>query len=167
MNHKEIVGNSHAVRTILQQIELVAATDASVLITGESGTGKELIARAIHENSPRSKRPLIRVNCAAIPRELFESEFFGHVKGAFTGALGERVGRFELANGGTIFLDEVGELPLGAAGQAAARAAGGPVRAARRRADAQRRYPGDRGDQPEPQGGRWRRKPSARICISG
>ncbi|WP_140421890.1 MULTISPECIES: sigma 54-interacting transcriptional regulator [Rhodomicrobium] len=111
-NYKEIVGNSHAIRTIIEQIELVAATDASVLITGESGTGKELIARAIHENSPRGKRPLIRVNCAAIPRELFESEFFGHVKGAFTGAVGERVGRFELADGGTIFLDEVGELPL-------------------------------------------------------
>ncbi len=111
-NYREIVGSSSAIRTIIQQIELVAPTDANVLITGESGTGKELIARAIHENSARSKRPLIRVNCAAIPRELFESEFFGHVKGAFTGAVGERVGRFELADGGTIFLDEVGELPL-------------------------------------------------------
>ncbi len=111
-DHKEIVGNSRAVKSILRQIELVAASEASVLISGESGTGKELIARAIHGASPRSKRPLIRVNCASIPRDLFESEFFGHAKGAFTGAISERAGRFELADGGTIFLDEVGELPL-------------------------------------------------------
>ncbi len=111
-NHHEILGNSAAVKKILQQIDLVAPTDASVLITGESGTGKELVARAIHQASERRDRPLIRVNCAAIPRELFESEFFGHVKGAFTGALRDRVGRFELADGGTIFLDEVGEIPL-------------------------------------------------------
>ncbi|MEZ5660938.1 MAG: sigma 54-interacting transcriptional regulator [Burkholderiaceae bacterium] len=110
--HHEIVGASSAVRHILRQIELVAPTDATVLVSGESGTGKELIARAIHQASARSGRPLIRVNCAAIPRELFESEFFGHAKGAFTGAIAERVGRFELANGGTIFLDEVGEIPL-------------------------------------------------------
>ena len=83
-----------------------------MLITGESGTGKELIARAIHEISNRCDRPLIRVNCAAIPRELFESEFFGHVRGAFTGAVKERAGRFELADGGTLFLDEIGEIPL-------------------------------------------------------
>ncbi|MGD9670623.1 MAG: sigma 54-interacting transcriptional regulator [Hyphomicrobiaceae bacterium] len=111
-DHKEIVGRSASVHSILKQIEQVAATDANVLIAGESGTGKELIARAIHAASPRSKRPLIRVNCASIPRDLFESEFFGHAKGAFTGAVSERVGRFELADGGTIFLDEVGELPL-------------------------------------------------------
>lgn len=110
--HGEIVGNSNGVKQILRQIELVAPTDANVLITGESGTGKELIARAIHQSSSRQNRPLIRVNCAAIPRELFESEFFGHKKGAFTGAVSERVGRFELADGGTLFLDEVGELPL-------------------------------------------------------
>ncbi|MGD1880285.1 MAG: sigma 54-interacting transcriptional regulator, partial [Kiloniellaceae bacterium] len=109
--HHEIIGKSAAVKKILQQIDLVAPTDASVLITGESGTGKELVARAIHQASERRDRPLIRVNCAAIPRELFESEFFGHVKGAFTGALRDRVGRFELADGGTIFLDEVGEIP--------------------------------------------------------
>ncbi len=83
-----------------------------MLITGESGTGKELIARAIHEASKRSHRPLIRVNCAAVPRELFESEFFGHAKGAFAGALRDRLGRFELADGGTLFLDEIGEIPL-------------------------------------------------------
>ena len=109
---KEIVGQSHAINQVLNQIELVAPTMATVLITGESGTGKELIARAIHDRSERSGRPLIRVNCAAIPQELFESEFFGHVKGAFTGAIKDRAGRFELADGGTIFLDEVGEIPL-------------------------------------------------------
>jgi formate hydrogenlyase transcriptional activator len=111
-NHRGIIGTSAAIQSVLRQVELVAPTDATVLVTGESGTGKELIARAIHEASGRSDRPLIRVNCAAIPRELFESEFFGHVKGAFTGALRDRIGRFELADGGTLFLDEVGEIPL-------------------------------------------------------
>ena len=110
--HRGIIGRSAAIQKIVSQIELVAPTDATVLITGESGTGKELIAHAIHDASQRSARPLIRVNCAAIPRELFESEFFGHVKGAFTGAIRDRIGRFELADGGTIFLDEVGEIPL-------------------------------------------------------
>jgi len=111
-NFAGIVGQSHVIKQTLHQIELVAPTDASVLISGESGTGKELIARAIHEQSQRHQRPLIRVNCAAIPRDLFESEFFGHIKGAFTGAFKNRTGRFELADGGTIFLDEVGEIPL-------------------------------------------------------
>ncbi|MEC7815412.1 MAG: sigma 54-interacting transcriptional regulator [Pseudomonadota bacterium] len=108
----EILGQSQAVKTLVQRIGMVAPTDANVLITGESGTGKELIARAIHQSSTRRNRPLIRVNCAAIPKDLFESEFFGHVKGAFTGALSDRIGRFELADGGTLFLDEVGEIPL-------------------------------------------------------
>jgi PAS domain S-box-containing protein len=112
LNHAGIVGQSNAMQQVLHQVELVAPTDASVLISGESGTGKELIACAIHEQSNRHERPMIRVNCAAIPRELFESEFFGHVKGAFTGALKDRTGRFELADGGTIFLDEVGEIPM-------------------------------------------------------
>lgn len=112
LNHREIVGESPAVAQLIRQIALVAPTDANVLISGESGTGKELIARAIHVGSERSDRPLIRVNCAAIPRDLFESEFFGHVKGAFTGAVNDRPGRFELADGGTLFLDEVGEIPL-------------------------------------------------------
>ncbi|MEW6131505.1 MAG: sigma 54-interacting transcriptional regulator [Acidobacteriota bacterium] len=107
-----IVGESAALKKILDQIELVAASDASVLILGESGTGKELIARAIHERSQRSMGPLVKVNCASIPRDLFESEFFGHVRGAFTGAIRDRVGRFQLADGGTLFLDEIGEIPL-------------------------------------------------------
>ncbi|MCJ2116885.1 sigma 54-interacting transcriptional regulator [Methylobacterium sp. J-001] len=111
-HHQGIIGRSPAIEATLRQIDLVAGTDATVLITGESGTGKELIARAIHEASRRRDRPLIRVNCAAVPRELFESEFFGHARGAFTGALRDRVGRFELADGGTLFLDEVGEIPL-------------------------------------------------------
>jgi PAS domain S-box-containing protein len=111
-NPRGIIGQSEAIQKTLRQVKLVAPTAAAVMITGESGTGKELIARAIHEASSRSDRPLIRVNCAAIPRELFESEFFGHVKGAFTGAVRDRIGRFELADGGTLFLDEVGEIPL-------------------------------------------------------
>ena len=96
----------------MQQVQLVAPTDATVLITGESGTGKELVARAIHEQSARRERPLIKLNCSAVPEGLFESEFFGHVKGAFTGALKDKPGRFELADGGTLFLDEIGEVPL-------------------------------------------------------
>lgn len=110
--HGEILGNSAALSKVLQQIDLVAPTDSTVLIEGESGTGKELVARAIHERSDRSARPMIKVNCASISKDLFESEFFGHVKGAFTGAIKDRSGRFELADGGTLFLDEVGEIPL-------------------------------------------------------
>jgi transcriptional regulator with GAF, ATPase, and Fis domain len=108
----EIVGHSPALNQALLQLHMVAPTDASVLIQGESGTGKELVARAIHERSQRRHRPLIKVNCASIPRELFESEFFGHVKGSFTGAVRDRAGRFQLADGGTLLLDEVGEIPL-------------------------------------------------------
>ena len=107
-----IVGRSSTLQKTLQQIALVAPTDATVLIQGESGTGKELIALAIHQRSRRQTRPLIKVNCASIPRELFESEFFGHVKGAFTGAVRDRTGRFQLADGGTLFLDEVGDIPI-------------------------------------------------------
>ncbi len=107
-----IVGESEALQAVLQQIELVADTDATVLITGESGTGKELVARAIHERSHRRKGPLVRLNCAAIPESLFESELFGYVRGAFTGALNDRAGRFEAAQGGTLMLDEIGEVPL-------------------------------------------------------
>ena len=111
-NYREILGESPALKKVLAQIEMVAPTNASVLILGESGTGKELVARAIHDRSPRKNGPLVRVNCASVPRELFESEFFGHTRGAFTGAIKDRVGRFELANGGTLFLDEIGEVPL-------------------------------------------------------
>lgn len=110
--YHEIVGNSSSIREIIEKIKVVAQTDANVMIYGDSGTGKELIARAIHQSSHRKQQPLIRVNCAAIPAELFESEFFGHVKGAFTGAVRDRAGRFELADQGTLFLDEIGELPL-------------------------------------------------------
>ena len=107
----EMVGQSPAIQKVFRQIELVAPTDATVMIRGESGTGKELVARAIHERSKRADKPLVKVNCGAIPKELFESEFFGHVKGAFTGAIQDRVGRFQLADKGTLFLDEVGEIP--------------------------------------------------------
>ena len=111
-NFGEIVGQGPAIANLVQQIELVAPTDATALISGESGTGKELVAREIHRRSQRKDYPLVRVNCASIPRELYESEFFGHVKGAFTGALKDRAGRFQAADGGTLFLDEVGEIPL-------------------------------------------------------
>jgi transcriptional regulator with GAF, ATPase, and Fis domain len=107
-----IVGRSRSLRHVLQQVDDVASSDATVLITGESGTGKELLAREIHDRSRRSQRPFVRVNSSAVPREMFESEFFGHVRGAFTGALRDRPGRFQIANGGTIFLDEIGDLPL-------------------------------------------------------
>jgi transcriptional regulator with GAF, ATPase, and Fis domain len=107
-----IIGRSPGLQKALQQVELVAPTESSVLILGESGVGKELIARAIHERSSRAQRAMVKVNCASVPKELFESEFFGHVKGSFTGAVRDRAGRFELADGGTLFLDEIGEIPL-------------------------------------------------------
>jgi transcriptional regulator with GAF, ATPase, and Fis domain len=108
----DLVGQSSALRHIVSQIDVVAPTEASVLILGETGTGKELVAHEIHRRSGRKDGPLVRVKCASIPRELFESEFFGHVRGSFTGAMRDRAGRFETAEGGTIFLDEVGEIPL-------------------------------------------------------
>src|SRR5262249_44419801 len=108
----ELLGQSRALEAVARQIDRVAPTDATVLILGESGTGKELVAREIHRRSSRAVKPLIKVNCAAVPRELYESEFFGHARGAFTGALRDRVGRFELADQGTLFLDEIGEIPL-------------------------------------------------------
>jgi formate hydrogenlyase transcriptional activator len=112
MNFEEIVGKSAALRRVLQQVETVAPTEATVLIYGETGTGKELIARAIHQLSPRRAQAFVKLNCAAIPTGLLESELFGHEKGAFTGAITQRIGRFELAHRGTVFLDEIGELPL-------------------------------------------------------
>jgi DNA-binding NtrC family response regulator len=111
-NFEEIVGTSAALRAVLKQVGVVAPTESTVLILGETGTGKELIARAIHAASSRSRRPFVKLNCAAIPTGLLESELFGHEKGAFTGAIAQRIGRFELADGGTIFLDEVGDIPL-------------------------------------------------------
>jgi transcriptional regulator with GAF, ATPase, and Fis domain len=107
-----IVGSSRSLRQVMQQVDAVASTEATVLITGESGTGKELLAREVHARSPRSRRPFVKVNCSAIPREIFESEFFGHTRGAFTGAVRERPGRFQIADRGTIFLDEIGDLPI-------------------------------------------------------
>ena len=112
MNFDEIVGEGASLRAVLKQVETVAPTDSTVLITGETGTGKELIARAIHNLSPRRERTFVKVNCAAIPTGLLESELFGHERGAFTGAIAQRIGRFELAHGGTIFLDEIGDIPL-------------------------------------------------------
>ena len=108
----EMVGTSCALRSIIDQVETVAATDSSVLIEGETGTGKELIARAIHTQSERRVAPFVKLNCAAIPAELVESELFGHEKGAFTGAINQRLGRFEAAHRGTLFLDEIGDMPL-------------------------------------------------------
>jgi formate hydrogenlyase transcriptional activator len=108
-----IIGDSPALRSVLVDVERVAPTDATVLVLGETGTGKELIARAIHIASPRSSRPFIRLNCAAIPYDLLESELFGHEKGAFTGAIAQKIGRFEMADTGTLFLDEIGDLPPG------------------------------------------------------
>src|SRR3979409_813472 len=110
---EQIVGRSPALESVLQQVELVAPTDSTVLIQGEPGTGKELIARAIHKLGSRCGRPFVKLNCAAIPFDLLESELFGHEKGAFTGAIAQKVGRFELADKGTLFLDEVGDIPLG------------------------------------------------------
>lgn len=109
---EQIVGNSPALESVLSDVERVAPTDSTVLIHGETGTGKELIARAVHQLSSRADRPFIKLNCAAIPLDLLESELFGHERGAFTGAIAQKVGRFEMANKGTIFLDEIGDLPL-------------------------------------------------------
>ena len=107
-----IVGQSSALREVLQQVEMVAGTDSTVLLLGETGTGKELIARAIHDRSRRKSRTLVKVNCAAIPGGLLESELFGHERGAFTGAITQKMGRFELADQGSLFLDEIGDIPL-------------------------------------------------------
>ena len=117
VNFGEIIGDSQALKRTLTQIEAVANTPVSVLIYGESGVGKEMIARAIHQKSGRVAKPLVKVNCASIPKDLFESEFFGHVRGAFTGAHQHRVGRLQLADGGTLFLDEIGEIPMSQQGK--------------------------------------------------
>jgi PAS domain S-box-containing protein len=112
INLGNIICQSEAYRTVLEKVTQVAVTDATVLITGESGTGKELLASAVHKNSVRNERPLVKVNCATLPKELIESELFGHKKGAFTGAVADKIGKFSLADGGTIFLDEIGEVPI-------------------------------------------------------
>ena len=109
----QIIGESPAIKSVLDKVECVASTDATVLVLGETGTGKELIAHAIHKLSSRCERPFIKLNCAAIPFDLLESELFGHEKGAFTGAIAQRIGRFEMADKGTLFLDEIGDIPLG------------------------------------------------------
>ena len=108
---RQIIGDSKQMRALREMLSLVAGTTATVLISGESGSGKELVAQAIHDGSPRSKAAFVPINCAAIPRELLESELFGHRKGAFSGAIADRKGRFELADGGTLFLDEIGDMP--------------------------------------------------------
>src|SRR5947209_19688662 len=112
MNFEEIVGTSAVLRRVLKQVETVGPTDSTVLIYGETGTGKELVARALHNLSPRHSNAFVKLNCAAIPTGLLGSELFGHEKGPFTGAIAQRIGRFELANRGTVFLDEIGEIPL-------------------------------------------------------
>ena len=109
---EQIIGSSAALKSMLEAVERVAPTDATVLVHGETGTGKELIAEAVHKSSPRCARPFIKLNCAAIPFDLLESELFGYEKGAFTGAFGQKIGRFEMADGGTLFLDEIGDIPL-------------------------------------------------------
>jgi formate hydrogenlyase transcriptional activator len=109
----QIIGESAALRSVFEKVECVASTDATVLVLGETGTGKELIAHAIHNLSSRRERPFIKLNCAAIPFDLLESELFGHEKGAFTGAIAQKIGRFEMADKGTLFLDEIGDIPLG------------------------------------------------------
>ena len=150
-NYEEIIGESGALREVLNQVELVASTDTSVLILGESGTGKELICRALHHQSPRSAEPLIKMNCAAIPSGLIESELFGHEKGAFTGAIAQKRGRFELAHEGTIFLVER-RSSAGDPTQAAAVAAGSGVRAGRGHTHDRSQCAGRRRDAPQPGG---------------
>ncbi len=163
-----IIGNSGPMQRVYEQVAQVARTNTTVLIRGESGTGKELIAQAIHYNSPRRSKPFVKVNCAALPETLIESELFGYEKGAFTGAHGRKKGRFELAQGGTLFLDEIGDLHLRDAGQAAARAAGARVRAPRRHRAGQGRTCGSiaatNKDLEQAHRGRAR---SARTCTTG
>jgi CheY-like chemotaxis protein len=153
-----MLGASPAMQKIYEVTRQVAGSRATVLITGESGTGKGELARAIHALSPRAAAPIVTLHCAALAESLLESELFGHEKGSFTGADRKRIGRFEQANGGTVFLDEIGEISPGAAGQAAARAAGADVRAGRQRRDDQDRRALDRRDQPRPGPGRPRRQ---------
>ena len=144
----DILGRSAALMRVLGEVDIVASTDIAVLVLGESGTGKELVARAIHQRSRRAPRPLVKVNCGSIPRELFESEFFGHVRGSFTGAVRDRIGRFQLADGGRAVSRRGWRDPTRSAGEAAARPAGRGIRAGRRRCDKARQRSNDRCDQP-------------------
>ena len=162
-----VVGQSDAIRRVQEQVRQVAETDATVLLLGETGSGKELFASQIHELSRRRGRAMVRVNCAAIPATLIESELFGREKGAYTGALSRQIGRFELADESTIFLDEIGDLPLGRPGQAPARAGGQADRAA---GQLEGRSRSTRESSPPPIGiSRNGSRPtrSARICITG
>ena len=157
-NHYGIIGRSRVVLDVIARAELVAESKSTVLLTGETGTGKELVARAIHARSAQRTMPMIKVNCAAIPETLLESELFGHVRGAFTGATFTKKGRFALAEGGTIFLDEIGTITLDGAGEIAAGPPGSRVRAARRRAHAAGRRAGDCRDQSRPAAAGLRRQ---------
>ena len=148
-NFEEIIGTSAAMKRVMGQVEVVAPTDATVLILGETGTGKELVARAIHRLSPRRNLPFISLNCAAIPTGLLESELFGYERGAFTGALGQKIGRFEMAHRGTLFLDEVGDIPLDLQPKLLARSAGEGVREIGRHAHDPHRRPAGGGNQSE------------------
>ena len=149
---ENIVGESPAMKEVFEVVQQVAPTRATVLLLGESGTGKELVAKAIHQLSPRAKQPMVTVHCAALAPTLLESELFGHEKGAFTGAHERRIGRFEQAQGGTLFLDEIGEIDATHPGQAAAVSGRADVRAGRLEQDADRRRAADRGDEQEPGG---------------
>ena len=162
-----VVARSPLMQAIFRDASLIAPSESRVLITGESGVGKEVLADVIHAWSPRAAGPLVKVNCAAIPENLLESELFGHEKGAFTGAVAQRIGRFEQANHGTIFLDEIAEMSPQLAGEVAARRAGRPFPAHRfeRGNPRQRPHPGRH--QPQPGGGGQSAGGSGRICITG
>ena len=160
-----IVGRSRAVQDVIARVELVARSRSTVLITGETGTGKELVARAIHDRSAERAQPLIRVNCAALPEGLLESELFGHVRGAFTGAINARKGRFALADGGSIFLDEISTISGSVQAKLLRVLQETRVRAARRRAHATRRRARDRRHQPRPAGADRRRQVPERPLL--
>ena len=163
---EQIIGSSPALETVLEQVQRVAPTYSTVFIEGETGTGKELIARAIHNLSPRCGRPFIKLNCAAIPLDLLESELFGHEKGAFTGAIAQKIGRFELADKGTLFLDEVGDIPAALQPKLLRVATGARVRAAGKWPHASGGCSSCRGDQPQSRGDGCPTAISQRLVLS-